>query len=278
MFYKLKEKPSYCDMELESQQMDERVKRLRSLEPSNAGRTSYLSILETAAGLFGQFPAKDITLRDILAISGVSNQTLYNYFPSGRDDIAIALYDRFQRTIVENFNTNIRSIKPEEVREDSKMVACLSAGLANAVFGFLKETYCLQCTLFDYLRSHHLIFIASHSEELEAALARELALHFGNRFSTVELPRIVRVCVHMVRGLADEAMTSGDFAIDDLESSARKVLRSLLSTGFQNQDGPSGRHGFLADLSGPFAIVGAPISPSRRQGILERILKRKRDA
>ena len=129
--------------------MDGRIKLLRSLEPSNSGRTSYLAVLESAAGLFAQFPAKDITLRDILSISGVSNQTLYNYFPSGRDDIAIALYDRFQRTIVENFNNNIQSIKPESVQEDPEMVACLSAGLASAVFGFLKETYCLQSTLFD---------------------------------------------------------------------------------------------------------------------------------
>ena len=119
---------------------------------------------------------------------------------------------------------------------------------------------------------------ASHSEELEAALARELALRFGNRFSASELPRIVRVCVHTVRGMADDAMTNRDFAIDDLESSARKVLRSLLNTGFQNQDGPSGSHAFQADIYGPFAIVGAPISPSRKQGILERILKRKRNA
>jgi AcrR family transcriptional regulator len=278
MFYKRDEKPSYCELKSENKRMDERIKRLRSLEPSNAGRASYLAILETAAGLFAQFPARDITLRDILSISGVSNQTLYNYFPSGRDDIAIALYDRFQRTMVDHFNTNIRSINPDEVQEDAEMVARLSACLASAVFGFLKETYCLQATLYDYLRSHNLVFIASHAEELEAALAQELTLRFGNRFAKAERPRIVRVCVHTVRGMADDAMTNGDFAIDDLESSARKVVRSLLATGFPNQDGPSGNHGFLADVTGPFAIVGAPISPSKKQGILDRILKRKRES
>lgn len=256
--------------------MDARVKLLRSLEPSNSGRASYLAILETAAGLFAQFPARDIALRDILSASGVSNQTLYNYFPNGRDDIAIALYDRFQRTIVDNFISNTRSINPEEIQEEPQMVAYLSAGLASAVFGFLKETYCLQSTLFEYLRSHNLVFIASHAEELEEALAREITQRFGNRFVKADLPRIVRVCVRTVRGMADDAMTNGDFAIDELESSARKVVRSLLQTGFQYQDGPSGSHGFLADVNGPFAILGAPISSSKKRGIMERILKRKR--
>lgn len=277
MFYKLNEKPSYCELKLERTRMDERIKRLRSLEPSNSGRSSYLAILETAAGLFAQFPARDITLRDILSISGVGNQTLYNYFPSGRDDIAIALYDRFQRTMVDHFNNNIRLINPEMIQEDPKMVACLSAGLASAVFGFLRETYCLQSRLFEYLRLHNLVSIASHTEELEAALAQELSLRFGTRFAKTELPRIVRVCVHAVRGMADDAMMNGDFAIDDLESSARKVVRSLLATGFPNHDEPSGSHGFQADVTGPFAIVGAPISPAKKQGILDRILKRKRD-
>ncbi|MCM2250201.1 MAG: TetR/AcrR family transcriptional regulator, partial [Geothrix sp.] len=87
--------------------MDERIRTLRTLEPKNSGRGSYLAILEAAAGLFGQFPARDITLRDILSIAGVSNQTLYNYFPGGRDDIALSLFDRFQRTMVEDFNENI---------------------------------------------------------------------------------------------------------------------------------------------------------------------------
>lgn len=120
--------------------MDERIKTLRNLEPSNSGRASYLAILEAAAGLFGQFPAEDITLRDILSISGVSNQTLYNYFPSGRDDIAIALYDRFQRTIVIHYKNNMQSINIDgEMVEDLKIVTFLSACLARAIFGFLKR-------------------------------------------------------------------------------------------------------------------------------------------
>jgi AcrR family transcriptional regulator len=256
--------------------MDARVRTLRSLEPSNSGRTSYLAILETAAGLFAQFPAQDITLRDILSLSGVSNQTLYNYFPSGRDDIAIALYDRFQRTMVEDFNNHIRTVRLNENQEEVVIIRYLSACLARAVFGFLKETYALQSTLFEYLRFHHLALIANHTEELEEALMRELTLHGGGRFSKTELPRIVRLSVHTVRGIADNAMANKDFPIDKLESNARKLVRALLGTGLQSQDGPSGSHEFRSDATGPFAIVGAPISSSKKQGILERILKRKR--
>ena len=255
--------------------MDERIRTLRSLEPSNSGRTSYLAILETAAGLFAQFPAQDITLRDILSISGVSNQTLYNYFPNGRDDIAIALYDRFQRTMVEDFNNNIRLINHDDIQEESTIISSLSASLARAVFGFLKETFALQSTLFTYLSIHNLVLVASHAEELEEALMRGLALHGGNHFATSELPRIVRVSVHTVRGIADEAMQNRDFSIDELESNARKMVRSLLRTGLKGQDGPSGSHAFRSDATGSFAIVGAPISSSKRRGIMERILKRK---
>jgi AcrR family transcriptional regulator len=256
--------------------MDERVRTLRSLEPSHAGRTSYLAILETAAGLFAQFPAQDITLRDILSLSGVSNQTLYNYFPNGRDDIAIALYDHFQRTMVEDFNSNIRSVNLDGNQEETTTIIYLSACLARAAFGFLKKTYALQSTLFEYLRFHNLALIANHTEELEEALMRELTLQGGSRFSKKELPRIVRLSVHTVRGIADNAMGNKEFSIDKLESNARKLVRALLGTGLQSQDGPSGSHEFRSDAAGPFAIVGAPISSSKKQGILERILKRKR--
>lgn len=256
--------------------MDPRIKMLRNLEPSNSGLASYQAILEAAAGLFGEFPAQDITLRDILAISGASNQTLYNYFPNGRDDIAIALYDRFQRTMADDFNGHMRSISFAEIKDDSAIIACLSACLARSVFGFLKESYALQSSLLDYLKSHHLVFIASHAEELEEALNQAILLAFKGRFSNGERLRLVRLSVHAVRGMADNAMMNKDFPIDELESDSRKMLRSLLQTGLLGQDKASGSHAFQPYATGPIAILGAPIGPLKRQGILERILKRKR--
>lgn len=256
--------------------MDVRIRTLRGLEPSKSGHASYLAILEAAAGLFGHFPAQDIMLRDILSISGVSNQTLYNYFPNGRDDIAITLYDRFQRTIVDDFNGNIHSINNEKVKTDSAIVAYLSACLARSVFGFLKETYTLQSTLFEYLKIHNLVFIASHTDELEEAMTQELTQRFGSRFSKADLPRIVRVSVRTVRGIADDALTNEGFPIDVLESNARKMIRVLLETGLQGQERPSGSHAFRPYATGPVAILGAPISPTKKQGILDRILKRNR--
>jgi AcrR family transcriptional regulator len=254
--------------------MDQRIKTLRSLEPSNSGHASYLAILEAAAGLFGQFPAKDITLRDILSISGVSNQTLYNYFPKGRDDIAIALYDRFQRTMVDNFNHTICSVKGEEVKNHLDAVAFLSACLARSVFIRLKETLALQASLLEYLNIHNLVSVACHSDELEEALARELSLRFGQYFVAAELPRLVRLSVPTVRGIADVAMLNKAFSIDVLESNARKMTRVLLQTGLQGHEGPSGIHGFSPYETGPHTIVAAPISPTKKQGILDRILKR----
>jgi AcrR family transcriptional regulator len=254
--------------------MDERIRTLRTLEPKNSGRGSYLAILEAAAGLFGQFPARDITLRDILSIAGVSNQTLYNYFPGGRDDIALSLFDRFQRTMVEDFNENISSINLSNKEEDY-VVNHLSASLVRAVFLFLRQSYAFQSNLYEYLKAHNLVGMATHIGELEEAVARELVAHLGSRLSKAELPRVSRLSVSVVRSIADQALMNEDFDLGVLESNARMLTRSLIRTGLKKQEGPSGPHEFRAYTPAPIAIVGAPISPAKRQGILDRILKRK---
>ncbi|MCE1204625.1 MAG: TetR/AcrR family transcriptional regulator [Holophagaceae bacterium] len=256
--------------------MHERIRALRKLEPVNSGRTSYLAILEAAAGLFSQFPAEDITLRDILAISGVSNQTLYNYFPNGRDDIAIMLFDRYQRTLVEDFNGRSQSIEWDAAASDAAIIAQISACLARSVFGFLRTTQSLQIAVHGYLRGHNLLCLASHFEELEAALLQVLSQPLRQRFAVAELPRVVRLSVHSVRGIADHALTDATFSLDHLESCARKVCRALLRTGLRDLDRPSESHGIQAYPTGSTAILGAPLSPIKRQGILDRILKRKR--
>jgi AcrR family transcriptional regulator len=255
--------------------MNERVKVLRGMEPKNAGRASYQAILEAAAGLFGQIPAMDITLRDILSIAGVSNQTLYNYFPNGRDDIAIMLYDRFQRTMVEDFNNHISLIKLNDHQNELAFINKLSICLVRAVFGFLKNTLPIQSSLFTYLKDHHLLSIATHSEELEEALAQVIIQQMGGRFSRMELPRINRLSVRLVREIAINALENSAFDLDKLESNARKVVRATLKTGLKEPEGPSGDHRTYVQGPASSAIVGAPISPMKKQNILERILKRK---
>ena len=148
VFYESPKKSFYGERNKECKRMHERIRTLRSLEPVNSGRTSYLAILEAAAGLFSQFAAEDITLRDILVISGVSNQSLYNYFPGGRDDIALVLYDRFQGAMAEDFSGHIRSIKWGGPEDDAETIAYLSACLAKSVFGLLKTSCTLQSNLY----------------------------------------------------------------------------------------------------------------------------------
>lgn len=256
--------------------MDQRVKTLRGLEPKKSGRASYTAILEAAAGLFGQFPAKDITLSDVLSISGVSNQTLYNYFPNGRDDIALALYDRYQLTMVVDFNNHIRSFVPAPPPNDSEIIDQISACLARATFGFLRESREIQSTLVEYLQDHNLLMVATHMEELDAALAEALALHLGEHLSTGALPRIVRLAVGVVREIGLSALRHRTFDIDELESNARRMVRTLLSTGLKEQDRPSGFHVFHPHPPAPMAVLGVPISPAKKQSIRDRILKRKR--
>lgn len=256
--------------------MNERIMALRRMEPKQAGRASFLAILEAAAGLFRKVPSRDITLRDILAMSGVSNQTLYNYFPQGRDDIAIALYDRFQRTIVSDFEQNIRFIERDGPAQEARMVADLAACLARSVFGFLEETRDLQASVARYLVDHGLLQEATHTEELEAALAAALDTRFGHCFVHREVPRVARLCVRLAWQIAALALADPDLCLRELESNARKVLRTVLGTGLvDRREGGSG-HDFPSYTPAPVAIVGAPLSSSKLEAILGRVLKRKR--
>lgn len=255
--------------------MEDQLRFLRGLEPRNAGQASYAAILKAAAGLFQQFPADAITLRDILTLSGVSNQTLYNYFPAGRDDVALVLFDHFQRDVVTSFNNANRAINWEALPDPADITGVMSASLARAAIGNLKENLRLQASVFEYLKAHRLDASAAPTLGLEEALSQEILLRYGNRFSREELPKVVRLSVRVLRDIAEVAMTHPEFALEGLESKARKLLRPLLQSGVKG-DGPiSGNHESLPDIPVPMAIVGAPISPARRQTILARILKRK---
>lgn len=256
--------------------MRERINTLRSLEPQNSGQASYAAILESAAGLFRQFPADAITLRDILTISGVSNQTLYNYFPAGRDDIVIVLQDRFQRSITADFKKYNLTIALDPPKEGIEVVGAMSATLARAAFGHLAEHFHLQATVLDYLKIHALDASTAQSQDLEEALEQELRQRYGRHFAPRELPRVVRLCVQLVRTLAEEAMTHPDHPIDGAESNARKLLRVLLQTALNDDDPTSGKYKLPPYTPAPTAIAGASLSAAKKETILNRLLKKKR--
>lgn len=254
--------------------MDDRVIGLRSREPKHAGQASHQAILEAAAGLFGQVPAAAITLRDILSLAGVSNQTLYNYFPQGRDDIAIALYDRYQNLMVEDFKHLAGQVIPSTREDDSQVVRHLSAALARAIFGLLGSSRDTLAALAEYLKAHHLLQEATHTRELEEALARELELRLGKRFAPGKGPRLVRLTVKVSREVGLQAVMERSEALEELESLARKLARAVLNTGLRHQEAPSGVHAFQPRVA-PHPLVAARLSPAKRKGILDRILKRK---
>jgi AcrR family transcriptional regulator len=271
----LVDEPAYLKNKWDGEPMNERVKSLRGLEPKNAGRGSYLAILEAAAGLSGQFPLKDTTLRDILSIAGVSNQTLYNYFPGGRDDIVVTLFDRYQRSMVEEFNKHISLINSNEYQDHLTVINKVSACLARSVFGLLRESYPIQSALYGYLLDQHLLSVAVHTGELEDALAQVLTRHLGDRFAQLELPRLVRLSVRTVREIGNNALENETFGIDKLESNARLLVRTLLYTELKGHAGDSGDYGFRYQEPSDSVILGASISPTKKQNILERIQKRK---
>jgi AcrR family transcriptional regulator len=258
--------------------MNERIQSLRSLEPKKTGSASYRAILEAAAGLFQQFPAEAIALRDILSISGVSNQTLYNYFPAGRDDVALVLFDHFQRAMVLDFANNNRALEWGALAGKAGTTRALSASFARASFSYLKANHLTLSALLDYLNRHNLTAVATHSLELEEALRQEMLLRYGSRVSPLKVPLIARLSVRVVREVVEVAMAHPEFPLGAMESNARKLLRTLLPLALKGDDSESGEHRFLAYAPPPLAIKGASISPSRKQAILSRMLKRKSPA
>jgi AcrR family transcriptional regulator len=254
--------------------MDERIRFLRSLEPKNAGRGSYLAILEAAAGLFRQFPADAITLRDILALSGVSNQTLYNYFPAGRDDVAIALFDRLRRADEQAFRSHLRTLPWGSLTEADAITQALAASLARATLGNLKENFQLQSAVSAYLKAHQLRTKPVHAEDLDRALQEEILTRYGNRFPGHAAAPAAQLSLHVVRGVIEVAMAHPASPLGDLESMTRKLLRPILQAGLMGGGPVSGTHPISADAPPPVAIAGAPVSSSRRQAILARIFRR----
>lgn len=254
--------------------MDERIRLLRGLEPKHAGRGSYLAILEAAAGLFRQFPADAITLRDIIALSGVSNQTLYNYFPAGRDDVAIALFDRLRRADEQAFRDHTQTLAWDTLTELEAITGALSASLARATMGNLRENLQLQTTVSAYLNAHRLRTRGVHAEDLDQALRDEILKRYGNRFPGRALAPAAQLSLHVVRGVADIAMAHPSSSLGNLEVLTRRLLRPILRAGLRMENPMSGGHLAEADTPPPVVIQGAPIGPSRRQAILARIFKR----
>lgn len=258
--------------------MNERVATLRELEPKHAGRSSYQAILETTAGLFHQFPAVDIALRDILSTSGVGNQTLYNYFPNGRDDIALVLQDRYLQAAVHAFHDLVEAADWASHQEGSAPLKLLSACLTKAVFTPINAQFVFHTSLHGYLKTHALLDLANHTDELAEAFQAEVARRLGRRIHAAELPRVAHQCAHLVRELADLAIERPDYVLEVLESNARLVVRSLLQTILKDQEiATAGIPIHAKSASGP-STPQAPISSQKRQSIFNRMLKRKKSS
>ena len=254
--------------------LNERIHLLQELEPKSSGQASYTAILETAVGLFQQFPADAFTLRDILTISGVSNQTLYNYFPAGRDDIAIALFDRTRREMVAAFHHQNQSTSWTSLPTPTDISRALSASLTSATLGVLRQNWPLHGSVFAYLKEHAPAFLATHHQEFEEALHQEARLRYGHLASAEQLPQISRLCIRVLREVTEEALAQPAMTLDTLASSTRKVLRVLLESGTRSEEAPSGSHGLPPPRPSAASIVGAAIKPSHQQAILSRMRKR----
>jgi AcrR family transcriptional regulator len=255
--------------------MHERIAFLRGLEPRRAGLASYYAILEAAAGLFQQFPSNAIALRDILSLSGVSNQTLYNYFPAGRNDVALVLHDRFRRSVVADFSRHCRAVDWSALPDAQDTAQTLSDSLAQTTFSCLSQDFRLQSALFHYLQAHRLVSPPSHFRELEDALAQQIALRYGERFQQQRVALTASLSVACLVCTVEVALGNPEFPLDILEASARKLVGTLLLAGIHENGHALGNH--PAPLYPPsVAVVGAPISPLKRQVLLARMFKRKR--
>ncbi len=217
----------------------------------------------------------DITLRDILSISGVSNQTLYNYFPNGRDDIAIVLFDRYQTSMLEGFRHHLSQVVSEHGSNNAYTIQQISACLAHAVLGVPKDALKVQSALHDYLKAHNLLLLATHTVELEAALEEALDHRLDADYAKAKLPRLAKLAVRIVREVGTHALADPGLVTEELESNARMLVRTLLLTGDGSPERQSGGHLLRPSTPAPAGITAAPISPAKKKSILERILKRK---
>lgn len=256
--------------------MHERITSLRELEPKSSGRSSYQAILEAAAGLFEQFKAVDITLRDILSTSGVANQTLYNYFPNGRDDVAIVLMDRIQQVMIHDFHLLLERAGGQENTSVAETIRMIAACLAGAVFNPMKTRFAYQASLYQYLKTHGLLDITNHTKEFEAAFQAAMVSKHGNRFLKADLPRIVHLCVHFTRELATIALENPQYPPDTLEANARMFVRELLYTGMKDREAASSGVPVQGGAAPPFAVPPARISEPKRESIFNRILRRRK--
>jgi AcrR family transcriptional regulator len=256
--------------------MNERVAFLRRLEPKSSSLGSYQAILEAAAGLFNQFPAEDIALRDILSASGVANQTLYNHFPNGRDDIAIVLQDRYQQVIVHSFNRLAEASDWSECQDAAATSRILAACLAGAAFDYLHQNFGYLASLRRYLLAHGLLSAAIDSAELEQEFQREVQLRQADRISRPDLPRVTRISVRITLEMVAIALDNPQFPLDDLVSSTRVLLRNLLQTAVKEKDAASA--GFHLHCAAPSSIAVPParISGAAKETIFSRILRRNR--
>lgn len=256
--------------------MHDRVRALRGLQPNKTGVASYEAILEAAAGLFLQFPAESITLRDILSVSGVSNQTLYNHFPEGRDDVAIVLFDRFQRTIVHDFRALAHQARWDPAAAGQEQTRALSADFVRACFGYLRNHFQLLQNVWAYLKLHGLVQLASHHQDLADALAEELAARFGDRLPAERRPVVAALCAHLGRSLGEFALQTPGLALDDLETQARRLVRATLQAELEDALPSSGGQRVPAYQPAPIAVLPSRLSESKKRTILERILKRRK--
>lgn len=255
--------------------MHERISMLRALEPKQAGQNSYRAILEAASGLFSQFPAVDVALRDIIGTAGVANQTLYNYFPAGRDDIALVLKDRFDLDVLHAFEELLDLAPWESNAGATHASTTLGACLAGAAFGRLRQDPFFAISLHAYLETHDLTAIAGDRHDLREALCREAQTRSPGWFSREELPRICHLCVHFTEQMVKISLDRPEYPMEVMESNTRLLVRSLLQTAVQEWKSDSS--GFLVrrEATAPSAVPPARISDQKRESILSRILKRK---
>ena len=255
--------------------MHERIGMLRALEPRQAGRNSYDAILEAATGLFSQFPAVDVSLRDIIGTAGVANQTLYNYFPAGRDDVALVLKDRFDLEILRAFEELVDQARWGEGSGNARASALLGACLAAAVFDRLRRDPFYATSLHAYLEVHDLMAIGGDRQDLREAVFRGAQARSPGWFSREELSRVADLCVHLTLQVVKLSFRRPDYPLDRLESNTRLLVRSLLQTAVVDWQSDSGGTLVRRKPNDPSMGPLPRISDQKRDSILSRILKRK---
>ena len=151
-----------------------RIDELYALLPKReAGKASYAAILEAAELVFAGAGIESVKITDVIKKAGVGIQTLYGYFPNGKDDLVLMLWNYRDRRIkhaLRNAANQMAALRqlPELMGEEVIDIPpfLLAQIVVTGVLNILREKPALDASLRTHIISHNLVPVGETRTEI----------------------------------------------------------------------------------------------------------------